>query len=158
MTPADDDGTDPTLHMVNMHSAEFVIEHEQSGIENRGIKMYNINMVDCIGSNDGICAHFDMGAQVSTTNNNKIFHDYVEYNGSCECDVRLVPADGIAYKPKGVGIIKINTGEQNQGALEIKCYYTPELTTTIISPNDVIKLVEKKDFGGTSLDLNPDHT
>ena len=84
-------------------------------------------------------AHFDMGSQMTTTNRKDLLFGYKEYNAKNPCQLRLLPADGTAFVPKGYGILRV-PADTDSGYIPILSQYTPELTT-IVSPDSVEKLM-----------------
>ncbi len=84
------------------------------------------NAADVIG-------HMDGGAQASTTDDLDALW-YVQPLSTSEQRVRLNVADKTPHFPTSVGFLKVPTHTAS-GSQFVRCFYTPSLPVTIISPN-----------------------
>ena len=74
------------------------------------------------------------------TNLQYILHDYKPYTESFKCPVRLIGAidKSNAIYPEGEGYLSI-PAKVETGYIHIKCYYSPRLTSTLLSENCILK-------------------
>jgi len=102
---------------------------------------YRINNLesDTSFSNDDIRAQLDTGAMVTCTNLLHVFHDFRYYDTKFPCRKRLTGAID-----KSVGILPLGEGTlhvpaiNRQGYVAVKCLYSPHLTSTLLSENDIL--------------------
>jgi hypothetical protein len=99
---------------------------------------------------DGPRAHFDDGAQVSTTHIQSHLFAYQAFTDSKPCRVRLKSADGHRYTPTGYGILRVPAPNVD-GYVPVLTFFTPEIPTCIISPQSVERLIPKRHLDSTSL-------
>jgi hypothetical protein len=103
---------------------------------------------------DGPRAHLDDGAQTTTTHKLEHLFAYRPFSDKTPCRTRLVSADGHRYVPLGYGILRI-PAPNPQGYLPAFCFYTPEITSCIISPSTIERLIPKNRQEGTTLRKYP---
>ena len=99
-----------------------------------------------------IKAHLDTGAKVTVSNLKYILHNYKPYTCSFKCPVRLIGAidkTNVVY-PEGEGFLHI-PAEVHKGYIRVRCYYSPRLTSTLLSENDVIRHRNPSQFSGQTL-------
>ena len=87
-----------------------------------------------------ICAHIDTGADLTCTNLIEILHDYCPYSKSFPCRIKLVGAldSNNGTYPLGEGYIHVPAAIK-QGYVRIQCVYSPQLSSTLISEDDIIR-------------------
>ena len=86
---------------------------------------------------DGPRGQLDTGAKVSCTNLRYILHNYKPFNHHRKSPIRLTAAiDGetLCIVPEGQGQLKVPAPNQ-KGFLYIDCFYSPRLSSTLISEN-----------------------
>ena len=100
-----------------------------------------------------VVAHLDTSAKVTVTNLPYILHDYKPYTKLFKCLVHLIGAvDGSnAVYPKGEGYLDIPV-EVNNCYFCVKCYYSPCLTSTLLSGICILKQNDNPpNFSGQAL-------
>ena len=93
---------------------------------------------------EGLRGQLDTGAKVTCTNQRHLLHRYKPYNSIRKCPVNLTAAiDGskVSTIPEGSGYLRIPV-PNNNGYIDVFCYYSPRLSSTLISENGI--------FGGTT--------
>ena len=87
-----------------------------------------------------IRGQLDTGADLTCTNLIEILHDYKSYSKSFPCRIKLVGAidstDGVY--PHGEGYIHV-PADSHLGFIRIRCVYSPHLSSTLISEDDIIR-------------------
>ena len=86
---------------------------------------------------DGPRGQLDTGAKVSCTNLRYILHKYRPYTSRHKSPIKLTAAiDGetLSIIPEGIGKLKVPAPNENKFIL-IDCYYSPRLSSTLISEN-----------------------
>jgi hypothetical protein len=99
---------------------------------------------------NGPRAHLDDGAQATTTHQQSHLFAYREFSDARPCRTRLVSADSNRYVPKGYGILCV-PAPNSQGYVPVFCFYTPDITSCIISPSTVANLLPKRRYQGSTL-------
>ena len=100
-----------------------------------------------------VCAQFDSGADATVTNLRVYLYDYKTYNRKFKCLVRLTGAVGSTdIFPFGEGKLHVPTAVPC-GYIAICCFYSPHLSSTLISPRDILLTGKRfnKDFGGQDM-------
>ena len=103
-----------------------------------------------------IRAQIDTGAKVSVTNLQHVLHGYIPFKDESESPVRLTGAidDGSAICPKGAGFLRIPARNRN-GFVDVHTFYSPELTSTLVSENGILigslKKKQLRDYYGQSI-------
>eukprot|EP00536_Pseudo-nitzschia_multiseries_P004809 jgi/Psemu1/10927/gm1.10927_g len=103
----------------------------------------------------GVKAHIDTGAKVSCTNLKHILHGYKPYTKLRKCLVRLTAAIGgkaATCIPEGSGYLHIPV-PNHIGYLKVFFYYSPSLSTTLLSENDLCGMTSRMrhQFSGESI-------
>ena len=86
---------------------------------------------------DGPRGQLDTGAKVSCTNSKYILHQYHPFTAQRKSPIRLTAAiDGetLYIVPEGHGKIKV-PAPNNKGFILVDCYYSPRLSSTLVSEN-----------------------
>ena len=145
--------------MIESHNI-FDIEDENDDFdrdnpENRWKLVQNINtdlteITDDEEQNHDITrAQIDTGASVSVTNEKELLHRYKPFNEQRKCPIRLNGAINMdeAIIPEGSGYLRIPTNFIG-GYIDVKTYYSPTLSATLVSENDILKgAVNKWELG-----------
>ena len=111
-----------------------------------------VDPADAYDNND-VRAQFDSGADATVTNLRVYLHDYKPYNRKFKCPVRLTGAVGSTdVFPLGEGKLHVPAPVPS-GYIAIRCFYSPHLSSTLISPRDVLKTGKQwnKDFTGQDM-------
>jgi len=88
---------------------------------------------------DAIRGIIDTGAKVTCTNLLYILHDYVSYSRITPSPIRLTAAIAASsVVPLGFGYIHLPSPNR-QGFIAVKSFYHPELTSTLINEDDILK-------------------
>lgn len=100
-------------------------------------KQYNGNLYKYYGT---VVAHLDTGAKGTVTNLKYILHNHKPYTKSFKCPVQLIGAvDRFnAIYSGGKGYLSIPADVDN-GYIDVKCYYSPRLTSTLLSENCILE-------------------
>ena len=97
-----------------------------------------VDPADAYDGND-VRAQFDSGADATVTNLRVYLHDYKPYNRKFKCPVRLTGAVGSTdVFPLGEGKLHVPAPVPS-GYIAIRCFYSPHLSSTLISPRDILK-------------------
>ena len=82
----------------------------------------------------------DTGASVSVTNLKYMLHQYRPYDSHRICPIKLSAAVGNSkgVNPEGKGLLRIQVNPYG-GYIEVPTSYSPELTLTLVSENDILK-------------------
>ena len=88
-------------------------------------------------------AQFDNGSDATTTCHRQILHDYHPINHV----KMLIDAGKNPHTCVGEGFLKIPTVE---GYKTVRCWYTPTMPVTILSPGDMVKYESKRYSGFTT--------
>jgi hypothetical protein len=99
---------------------------------------------------DGPRAHFDDGAQATTTHERSHLFAYRTFSAASPCRTRLVSADGHRYVPLGYGILRV-PAPTSLGYVPVFCLHTPEIPSCIISPSTIERLLPRHLVQGTTL-------
>ena len=95
-----------------------------------------------------IRAQIDTGAKVSVTNLRHALHNYRKYGKKHRSPITLsgaIDEDTVA-RPEGCGYIRIPS-ENKRGYIDVKTYYSPRLTSTLMSENCILRAsVPKKEY------------
>ena len=89
---------------------------------------------------DAIRGEIDTGAKVTCTNLLYILHDYTPYTAVKPSPLRLkgaIASDSNSIVPLGHGYIRLPSPNR-QGYIAVRSYYHPDLTSTLISENDIL--------------------
>ena len=86
---------------------------------------------------------------MTTTNWKDLLFGYRDYDTKYPCNIRLLPANGEAFVPKGYGVLRI-PADTDHGYIPIISQYTPELAT-IVSPDSIETMMGKENVKGTQL-------
>ena len=93
-------------------------------------------------SKSDIRAHVDGGAMTSTTHNRSILWNCALFQGeAASSSPRLKVADATIHRPIGEGYLKI-PGEIDGTYCWVKCYHTPGIPATIVSPDAIAKATD----------------
>ena len=85
-----------------------------------------------------ICGQFDSGADAIVTNLLIYLYNYQPYTTRFKCPVRLTGAVGITdIYPLGEGFLYLPAPTPS-GYLNVRYFYFPHLTSTLISPQDIL--------------------
>ena len=101
-------------------------------------------------------AQIDTGASVSVTNLKHMLHHYRPYNRDRKSPIKLSGAVDCsdAVVPEGKGLLRIQVNPYG-GYIHVPTYYSPKLTSTLVSENDILKSSidrrHMKDYQGQSL-------
>ena len=93
-------------------------------------------------------AQIDTGAKVSVTNLKYALHGYKEYGENKKSPICLTGAidSNLKINPEGYGYIRIPS-ENKRGFIDVKTYYSPRLTSTLMSENCILRAsVPKGEF------------
>ena len=101
----------------------------------------------------------DTGAWGSATCHKELIMDYTKYTSSFPCPVRLTGAitedNGVSNSivPLGEGFILVPSWFPQRGFVQVKVYYSPHLTGTIINEDDIMGYTKKHrdKFSGLTL-------
>ena len=86
-----------------------------------------------------IRGQFDSGANATVTNLLIYLHNYQPYTTQFKCSVRLTGVDGTTdIYPLGEGFLHL-TAPTPSGYLGVRCFYYPHLSSTLVSPRDILK-------------------
>jgi hypothetical protein len=89
-------------------------------------------------------AQLDTGAFATCTDRKDYLHSYREFNREYPCPIRLLPAtNGSDQIPEGVGYLRV-PAHNDQGYLDVRTFYHPELRTTVIDERDFVKAAGRK--------------
>ena len=101
---------------------------------------------------DGVRAQMDGGAKCTVTNKLELLHDIRFYNRLFKPKVKMKGATlENVIVPIAEGFLKVPTVCEGV-FLKIKCYYSREFTSTLLSDNDILEaLPMKKDYSGQSM-------
>ena len=88
---------------------------------------------DMLGSTTPVRAHMDGGSMANTTDRRELLWNFKEKPG---CTLRV--ADDHPHYPTGTGFVRVPSDDAC-GYREIRCYYTPTLPATILSPASMCK-------------------
>ena len=97
---------------------------------------------------DGVRAHLDDGAQMSTTHQKSHLHRYQDFPPDKPCKIRLIDAGGVQHIPQGFGFFHVPTAH---GFLPAICFYTPGIPSVILSPSSIDRLLAGKRHSGSTL-------
>ena len=102
---------------------------------------------DASYSNDDIRAQLDTGAMVTCTNFCTLY-DFRYYDSKFPCTKRLTGAidKSVGVLPLGEGSLRV-PAINRQGYIAVKCLYSPHLTSTLLSENDVLLTSEDSETG-----------
>jgi hypothetical protein len=89
---------------------------------------------ELLGPDAPLRAHTDGGSMATTTNRQDYLWDYRDLNPEEQRPVLRV-ADSRAHHPVGVGFLRVPTRGTRQKYRMAKCFYTPSLPATILSPS-----------------------
>ena len=78
-------------------------------------------------------AHVDSGSMATTTNNADILWHYTAYPSGSKAPVLKV-ADDYEHRPVGEGYLRVPV-DNDHGYQMVKCFLTPSLPATIVSPD-----------------------
>lgn len=95
-------------------------------------------------------AHLDDGAQATTTHQQSHIFAYRQFTDAAPYRTRLVSADKHRYAPHAYGILRV-PAPNSQGYIPIFCFYTSDITSCIISPSTIAKLLPKHRQQGSTL-------
>ena len=80
----------------------------------------------------------DNGAKSSVTNLIHLLRNVMFYNERYPCRVRMKGATSkVIIVPTAVGYLRVKTNNI-YGYIDVKCYYSPHFTSTLLSENDVL--------------------
>ena len=101
---------------------------------------------------DGVRAQMDGGANCTVTNKLELLHDVCFYDKSFKPKVTMKGATSEnVIVPTAEGFLKVPTIHDGV-TMKIKCYYSPEFTSTLLSDNDILEaLPMRKDYCGQSM-------
>ena len=86
-----------------------------------------------------IRGQFDSGADDTVTNLLIYLHDYRPYTTKFKCPVKLTGAVGTNdIHPLGEGFLHLPAPNPS-GFLAVRCFYSPHLSSTLVSPRDILK-------------------
>ena len=86
-----------------------------------------------------IRGHFDSGADATITNLLMYLRNYRTYTTRFKCPVRLTGAVGTTdIYPLGEGFLHLPAPTPS-GYLSVRCFYSHHLTSTLVSPRDILK-------------------
>ena len=100
-----------------------------------------------------ICGQFDSGADATVTNLLPYLPNYQPYTCQFKCPVQLTGAVGSTnIYPLGKGFLHLPALTLS-GYLGVCCFYSPDLTSTLVSPRDILKtsLNWKNGFSGQDM-------
>ena len=84
-------------------------------------------------------AHVDGGSIATTTDRLSYLYSYHEFTpDEIRRTVRLKVADDTVHIPSGIGYLKVPC-KKGSGHLFVRCFYTPQIPATILSPDSVAK-------------------
>ena len=87
-----------------------------------------------------IRGQFDSGADASVTNLLIYLHKYRPYTPKFKCPVKLTGAVGSEdLYPLGEGFLHL-PAPTPCGFLAVRCFYSPHLSSTLVSPRDLLKI------------------
>lgn len=87
---------------------------------------------------DEFVAQIDPGALASVTNNLNLLHDVVHFGPNKRCWTRMKGATSKKHiTPTAKGKLRV-PALNIKGYIDVKCYYHPEFTATLVSDNDVL--------------------
>jgi hypothetical protein len=89
---------------------------------------------DLLGPDAPLRAHTDGGSMATTTNRREYLWDYRELSPEERRPVLRV-ADSRAHHPVGIGFLRVPTTDNKHGYHPARCFYTPSLPATILSPS-----------------------
>ena len=90
--------------------------------------------------------HVDGGALATTTDRLEYIWSYREYQSDELPQVtRLRVADDTIHVPRGAGYLKVPC-TTNPGFMFVRCFYTPQIPATILSPNAITRLYGCKGY------------
>jgi hypothetical protein len=92
---------------------------------------------DLLGPGAPLRAHTDGGSMATTTNRRDYLWDYHVLSAEEQRPILKV-ADARAHHPVGVGFLRVPT-EGSKGYHLAKCFYTPSLPATILSPSSMAR-------------------
>ena len=83
--------------------------------------------------------HVDGGSIATTTDRKEYLFCYREFTEEeAQSTVRLKVADDTVHVPTGIGYAKMPC-QRGTGSLYARCYYTPEIPATIVSPDAIAR-------------------
>ena len=86
-----------------------------------------------------IRGHFDSGANATVTNLLIYLHNYHPYSACFKCPVKFTGAVGSTdIYPLDEGFLHLPMPTPS-GYLDVRCFYLPHLTSTFVSPRDILK-------------------
>ena len=105
-----------------------------------GNKVYPVNKVDTtIFYDDAPRAQMDGGAGVSVTNLISVLHNVKFFSDKFKSNVRMHGATSkLIITPVAVGYMRVRALVQG-GFIDVKCYYSPHFSTTLLSQVSVIE-------------------
>jgi hypothetical protein len=99
---------------------------------------------------DGPRAHLGDGAQATTTHVKEHLFAYRTFDSHSPCQTRLVSADGHRYVPLSYGVLRVPSPTA-LGYIPIFCFHTPEISSCIVSPLTIARLIPRHRHHGTTL-------
>ena len=100
-----------------------------------------------------IRGQFDSGADATVTNLLTYLHNYRPYTRRFKCHVRLTGAIGTDnIYPEGEGFLHLPAPTPS-GYLGVCCFYSPHLTSTLVSPRDILKTFPNWKTGFSGQDI-----
>ena len=114
--------------------------------------MIDVKAVAAHDSNE-VCGQFDNGADTTVTNLLVYLHNSKPYDRKFKCPVQLTSTIGSNnVYPLGEGKLCVPAAIPG-GYLAICCFYSPHLSSTLISPYDILKTTTRwnKDFSGQDM-------
>jgi hypothetical protein len=111
------------LHALNSHLRGLGTSHQS---------LYANLRVCAVGSTSSVLQHWHMdgGSMVCTTDRRRLLWYFQDL---ADCRVKLRVADNTPHTPQGFGYLRVPAGTL-QGYIEVKCYWTPSMPATILSP------------------------
>jgi hypothetical protein len=129
--PAEDDDTVIVANITNVNKLEDPYEYQ----------LY-----------DSLRAQIDGGAKVSVTNNLDLLTDIRFYNKKFKPKHKMKGATSeVTIKPRAEGYLQVPTIQEGQ-FLKVKCYYSPQFTSTLLSDNDILEASPfRSEYSGQSM-------
>ena len=100
-----------------------------------------------------IRGQFDSGANATVTNLLMYLHNYQTYTTKFKCPIKLTSAVGTTdMHPLGEGFLHF-PAPTPCGSLAVQCFYSPHLSSTLVSPQDILKTSKNRRNGSSGQDM-----
>jgi hypothetical protein len=116
------------LHALDVHLSVNAISRSEFYLQISAIAP------ELLGPNAPLRAHTDGGSMATTTNRRDYLWEYRALSSTEQRPVLRV-ADARAHRPVGIGFLRVPTKGSKHGFHPVRCYYTPSLPATILSPS-----------------------